>query len=160
MEQGSRVAYILVHRNSAYDARAIEAAISATDGISEVVHSKTKRALLAMAFDPNVALSRLRELGESFANRLSLPMLGECIDFTQNYLGGGSLEPSIADLTAVSPLRISGRGIGIIGTVLIVATESRQYMASLSDTLGYVINVFNRIEPNPCAPGQAQMRLF
>jgi len=160
MEQGARVAYILVYCESAYDARSIEAAISGVDGVSEVVHSKTKRALLAMPFDGMSALCRLRELGVRIAQRLSLSVRGECINCTRDYLLGGALEPSIADVTSANPFRISGTGIGIIGTVLIVATASRQYMASLSEAVGHIVTVAETVVPNPCVPGQTQLKLF
>lgn len=160
MEQGARVAQIIAHCDSAYQARSIEANISERKGISEVVHSRTKRKLLGTIFDSNAAFAQLHELRGHLAQKLSLTITGESIDFAHDYLGNRSLEISAMDLTDERPFRISGRCVGIIGSVLVVGTDKGQYMASLSIALGHVISISDQIEPNPQLSCHFQLSLF
>lgn len=160
MEQGARVAQIIAHCDSAYQARSIEAKISEREGISEVVHSRTKRKLLGTNFDSNDAFAQLDELSRHLAKKLPVTITGESIDFAHDYLGDRSLEISAIDLTDERPFMISGRGVGVIGSVLVVGTDKGQYIASLSIAFGHVISISNQIEPNPQLRGHFQLSLF
>lgn len=160
MEQGARVAQIIAHCDSAYQARSIEAKVSEREGISEVVHNRTKRRLLGTVFDSNAAIAQLYELREHLAQELSLPTTCESIDLTHHYLGNRFLELSAVDLTDEHPFRIGGVGVGIIGSVLVVGTDKGQYIASLSIALGHVVSLSDKIEPNSQLRGHYQLSLF
>ena len=159
-EQGARVAQIIAHCDSAYQARAIEAKISEREGISEVIHNRTKRRLLGTFFDSDTAIAQLTELRELLAKELSLTNTYESFDLTHHYLGRRSIELSAIDLTDEQPLKIGGVGVGIIGSVIIVETEKGQCIASLSKTIGHVVSLSNQIELNSQLEGHYQTSLF
>jgi hypothetical protein len=160
MEQGARVAQIIAYCDSAYQARSIEAKVSEKEGISEVVHIRTKRRLLGTIFDSNTAIAQLHELNELLAQELSLQTIYESIDLTYQYLGNRSLELSAVDLTDEHPFSIGGIGVGIIGSVLVVETDKGQYIASLSKALGHVVSLSDQLEPNSQLRDHYQFSLF
>jgi hypothetical protein len=156
--QGARLALLLAMFDDAYDARDCEARVSRTLALPEQVRGATKRALINEPLDVarvSALLERTRREAEA---ALALPPLAAPLTHLDpDYLGEAPLTLPVTDLTDAEPACISGVGLGMIGDVLIVAQENRQYMIGLARLLGRTIDVSDVLRDNPVRPGGEQL---
>jgi hypothetical protein len=158
MEQGARIAAIVASFQDAYAARDIERVLIARPELSETVQNVTKRRLLNTPFD----VSRARVVLQEFVERLNIDLSvseKSIVDLTGDYLGAHELEPPLLDLTDDEPVQISGRGLGMIGDILVMRQGQQQFMLSLKRAIGHMIDIDPVEKPNQIADTSTQLNL-
>ncbi len=158
VEQGARVAVKLAEAPTAWEARAIEVAVSSR-GLPEVVHDATKRRLLGKPFDAARAQGQLRDRAVALRTELDLPALADDV-VPIVHLGGVPLKQPIIDLTGERPFRISGRVVGFVGKVLVLEQRGLHFAASMTKAIAHVLELSEDEVPNPMPPGAGQLSLL
>jgi hypothetical protein len=161
LEQGARVATVICECTDAYEARAIEEAVSRSAGIPEVVRSDMKRRLLSQRFDYEEAKRDIDSAKSRIVSTLGIDICDkELVDFTEIYCGVNTVDPYIIDLTTHVPEMISGSVLGLIGNALLTGQGGKQFMLSLKKVLSHIVTVDADEEPNIYAPVSVQTSLF
>jgi Protein of unknown function (DUF2797) len=144
LEQGARLGSVIAELPNADLARELEASIALRFEVSEFVRAARKRQLLGV---PLVLPAAHRELAEMLAHVLEhepdIARPGPIQELDGYYFGTAPLPTSLTDLSETEPHSISGRCIGMIGDVLVVAQGERRYMLSIGESVGHRV----RIEP-------------
>jgi hypothetical protein len=156
--QGARVATVIASFDDAYQARALEERIAKEVAIPEVLRSSRKRALLNEPFDlarGESALAVLRGQVEEICHVRALPFAPR--DCTADYLGARSLDLPVTDMTDERPPTISGVGVGMIGDILVVQESARQFMLSVKDVFGSVVEIEPTVRRNTKRPAAGQL---
>lgn len=161
LEQGARAALILGLYPDARSARAIEEQVSLT-GLREHLSSSAKRRLLNERFIVDSAFVELREMRRRLAS--AIPSIAaqreqDPIDLSLFQGDVASLRLPILDLSDTRPLAISGRGVGLIGDVMVVEQNRAMYMIALKQMVSYTVRIDFEETTNPTAPAQ-QASLF
>jgi len=140
--QGARLATVLVAKADAYEARAVEENVVRIAGIPEVVRSARKRSSLNERIDLQRARRALEQTRSRVAEVCGLrPATLEVHDLTAEYLGTHALDLPITDLSDERPRSITGVGIGMVGDVLVTEESGRQFMISIKELIGSVIQI-------------------
>lgn len=143
LEQGARLGAVVATLPNADVARELEASIAASFEVSEFVRAARKRQLL------NVPLS-LSEARRELADTLA--RIAEChpeadpapiLELDPYHFGAERVPSSMTDLSGTEPHAISGRCLGMIGDVLVMAQGEQRYMLSVGDSVGHRV----RFEP-------------
>jgi hypothetical protein len=160
-EQGARLATFVKLFPSAYGARGLEEQVNRELRLPESLRGETKRALLNKQFDIEEAAAELRRARSAIGARLGVETEEkEIIDLMPAYIGRGRLDPALTDVSESAPLRISGRGVGIIGDVLVTEQAGRQFMVSLKKFIAHVVAISDLEEQNAVQPAPVQRTLF
>jgi hypothetical protein len=156
--QGARLATRLLSVADAYEARSIEERVVRLTGLPEVVRSARKRAFLNEPFDPLRARQTLEETRKRVEQMCHLePTPFSAHDFTADYLGAHRLDLPVTDLTEERPLSISGLGVGLIGDVLVVEESGRQFILSVKELIGRVVEIDGTARRNSKRPAAGQL---
>ncbi len=154
-EQGARVATIIKRCRNAYEARDVEATISEKSDLSDAITSTIKRKLLNTYFDYQDADQEIRKIRNYIATELHIEIEQTEIHNLQNYyIQNYSLDSNIVDVSKEKPLYISGKGIGMIGDILIVEQGGRQFMVSIKLFVSHLIRITDQIKEHLAAPIQ------
>ncbi|MEG0989727.1 MAG: DUF2797 domain-containing protein [Gordonibacter sp.] len=137
LEQGARAGRIVGRFDDAYQARELEAALCAQEGIAETMRASKKLDLLANVRydakeavaaldDEAVRLARVEVVGAAGFDGRDLPQ-----DLSRFYFGGPS--PACADLQIPDgPADVcAGRCVGMVGGVLVLEQQGTNYLVSL-----------------------------
>jgi hypothetical protein len=156
--QGARLATLLVAVADAYEARALEERIVKDAAIPETLRAARKRNLVNEPFDraraERVLLESRKRVEETCETR---PLPFAVHDFSADYLGSYALDLPVTDLTDESPISISGRGVGLIGDVLVVEESGRQFMVSVKELVGRVVTIEPTVRRNVKKPASGQL---
>jgi hypothetical protein len=156
--QGARLATRLLSVGDAYEARRIEERVVRLAALPEVVRAARKRAFLNEPFDPLRARQTLEETRRRVEQVCDLaPAPFSVHDFTADYLGAHTLDLPVTDLTDERPLSISGRGVGLVGDVLLVEESGRQFMLSVKDLIGRAVEIESTARRNSKRPAAGQL---
>jgi hypothetical protein len=161
LEQGARAATIVKNCQNAYEARKIEEDINKKLGIPDSVKADKKRALLNQRFDYREAKIEIEDIKYRIATELELNVdNNELEDFNRIYLGRNILNANTIDLSNETPLTISGKGIGMIGDILVMEQNNRLFITSLKKYLAHVVAVDNFEQQNKYKVAPIQTTLF
>ena len=143
LEQGARHGAVIAELPNADAARALEEAIARDFGVAESVRSARKRQLLAVPPAPEVAR---RELAEMMARvAAAYPEVvrpAPIADLDACYFGEQPLQGTFTDLSETEPLAISGRCIGMIGDILVMAgRDRRRFLLGIGAGVGHRIEL-------------------
>lgn len=157
LEQGARLAVIVCECSNAYSAREMEVGVSELLGVGEAVRGATKRKYINMSLDSQKAHVELEHCASVIASKYGLDHSYDIEDLNCEYLGHFDIRSAVMDLTGSARTVVSGRGIGMIGEVLLLEQAQRKYMFSLKSILGRVVQLTSKEER---VAGAAQMELF
>jgi hypothetical protein len=144
LEQGARLGAVVAHLPDANRARELEASIARDFDVSEFVRAARKRQLLAAPLSLRAAREELDHMLASIAERHPEAARPEPVrELDGYYFAGERLPSSITDLSDTLPHAISGRCLGMIGDVLVVAQRDQRFMLSIGDSVGHRV----RVEP-------------
>ncbi len=142
LEQGARSALILGTFPTANVARQHEAAIARLEGIAETIQARKKLTLLAKPYDTTAAIKELLDTQKTITKEMGLhtditqPLLLDRIYIAQST----DFRPhTLIDISGQST--VSGKFIGMFGSVLIMEQNDSQFMYSISQKRGYKVTL-------------------
>jgi hypothetical protein len=145
LEQGARLGAIIASFPSAEAARELEASIVGEFGVAESVRAARKRQLLGVPLALDAARRELAALVEQVASHHpNVDAHAPIVALDQHYFGAAPVPRTITDLSETLPHCISGRCLGMIGDVLVMAQGDRHYMLSIGDSVASQV----RLETN------------
>jgi hypothetical protein len=145
LEQGARLGAVIAELPDADRARELEASIARDFDVSEFVRATRKRQLLAAPLSLRTAREQLEHMLARIAERHPEVAHPEPIqELDSHYFGGERLPSTLTDLSETLPHSISGRCVGMIGDVLVVAQRDQRFMLSIGDSVGHRV----RLEPH------------
>lgn len=154
-EQGARAAAIIEHCNNAYEARSIEKAIECDLKMPSTLSNQIKRKFINKPFDFSKAVIEINKICNLIVGDLNIEITQpEIIDLSKYYSGDSRIDSYITDVSNDLPLYISGKGIGMIGDILIVEQSNRQFMMSLKQYISHVVYISNEIKKHDVKPIQ------
>lgn len=158
-EQGARAAVIMHEYDNAQKARETELMIKNNFQIPEVVNNSKKMKLIREIFDYTDAKEKLLKLSDEFHRQIDSTAIEtpKIYNFDQNYLGQNTLKKDIFDVSAVSPLSISGKCIGMIGNILIVEQQNQQYMVPIKLFISHTVSFSQEIIKSKIVPTQLSL---
>ncbi len=137
LEQGARLGTVIASLPTADAARELEADIVRGFGVAESVRAARKRQLLGVPLRVSDARAELVQmLARIAASHSHVDAQAPVLTLDQHYFGTERLPSSLTDLSETYPHCISGRCIGLIGDVLVVAQRERHYMLSIGESQG------------------------
>jgi hypothetical protein len=149
LEQGARLGCILAELPDADRARELEASIADSGEASEFVRSARKRQLLGLPLTLAAVRAELAATIARVAERHSeVVRPGPILELDGHYFGSARLPSTLTDLSGTEPHAISGRCLGMIGDVMVMAQGERHYMLSLGESVGYRIELEPRESEN------------
>ncbi|MGI6045780.1 MAG: DUF2797 domain-containing protein [Eggerthellaceae bacterium] len=148
LEQGARAAQIVGRFENAYDARKLEAALCAQEGILETMRLSKKTNLLAEeSYDVHEAQATLKTLVDYLSKNDSLRDCGFLIsepvlDFSSTYFSGPA--PSSDDLQIAEGAddACGGLCVGMVGACLIFNQHDMNFIVPIKDWESHQINLF------------------
>jgi hypothetical protein len=144
LEQGARLGAVVAQLPDANRARELEASIARDFGVSEFVRAARKRQLLAAPLSLRAAREELEHAVSRIAERHAQAARPEPVqELDRHYFASERLPSTLTDLSETLPHAISGRCLGMIGDVLVVAQRDRHFMLSIGDSVGHRV----RLEP-------------
>lgn len=136
LEQGARLGAIIASFPNADAARELEASIASRFGVAEAVRSARKRALLGAPLALVAARAELASLIERVAEQHPEVDAHAPIQALDTfYFATTPLPATLTDLSDTLPHSISGRCLGMIGDVIVVAQGQRHFMLSIGDSM-------------------------
>lgn len=145
LEQGARLGAVVAQLPDANRARELEASIARDFDVSESVRAARKRQLLAAPLSLRAAREELEQAVARIAERHPEAARPEPVqELDRYYFAGERLPSTLTDLSETLPHAISGRCLGMIGDVLVVAQRDRCFMLSIGDSVGHRV----RLEPH------------
>jgi hypothetical protein len=142
LEQGARLGSIIAELPDADRARALEASIASNFDASEFVRTARKRQLLGMPLSLGAARAELAAtLARVVERHPDVARPGPILELDGHYLGAQRLPSSLTDLSETDPPSISGRCIGMIGDVLVMAQGDRHYILSIGESIGHRVSI-------------------
>lgn len=145
LEQGARLGAVIAELPDADRARELEASIAREFDVSEFVRATRKRQLLTAPLSLRTAREQLGHMLTRIAERHPEAAHPEPIqELDSHYFGGERLPSTLTDLSETLPHSISGRCVGMIGDVLVVAQRDQRFMLSIGDSVGHRV----RLEPH------------
>ena len=161
LEQGARAATIVKKCPDAYEARKIEKEVREILGVSEWVKTDKKIQLLGQHFSHKDAQKDIDFLKSNIARELMIEVEDEEIfDFTGSYIKDNQLNPDMIDLSKERPQIISGRGVGIVGDILIMEQGGLQFVTTLKNYLAHVVSISSFEKENSFTVKPKQLTLF
>lgn len=137
LEQGARQAIILDTFPTAQIARQYEAAIAQLPGIAETVSVKQKLSLLKEPFDP-AHLTAAKQRAEAHTGVRFRS--GDMLVFDDTYFPQGA--PDFTHLVnTASQLLISGRTVGMLGSLLMCTQQETTLALPMKQCIGYKIHI-------------------
>lgn len=137
LEQGARAALLIKKCEDAYKAREIESQVSSKTDITEQMRSDQKRKLIK-TFNFEDAAKTLMETRKLIQSKLDLELNeDEPINFQKFYLGKNSIGGAIEDLSSNKTPKLTGKGIGMIGDVLLLDQGNKTNIISLKKFIGF-----------------------
>jgi hypothetical protein len=137
LEQGARLGAVIASFEDADRARELEETIARSFDVAEAVRATRKRQLLATPFSANAARLELARMIEQIARlRPEVDRHPEILELDRHYADARSFEGTLTDLSETEPPRISGRCLGMIGDILLMAEDSRRFILSIGNLLG------------------------
>lgn len=156
--QGARLATRLLSVGNAYAAREVEERAAREAGLTEALRASRKRQLLNVPLDAAAGARLLEGTRERLARTLGIKAAeAEIHDLTRDYLGAGQLDLPVTDVSDDAPQGISGVGVGLVGDILIVEEAGRQFMLSLKELIGRVIELDATVRSNRRRPTAGQL---
>jgi hypothetical protein len=144
LEQGARLGAIIASFSSADAARELEASIVAQFGVAESVRAARKRQLLGVPLASEAAHAQLAALiGQVAAHHPNVDAHAPIVALDQHYFGAAKVPRTITDLSETLPHCISGRCLGMIGDIIVMAQGERHFMLSIGDSVASLV----RLEP-------------
>jgi hypothetical protein len=144
LEQGARLGVVIASYPTADAARELEASIVRHFGVAESVRAARKRQLLGVPLSLEVARSELAGLlARVSEHHPEVDRQAPIQVLDPHYFGSSALPTSLTDLSETLPHCISGRCLGMIGDVIVMAQGARHFMLSIGDSVGSRI----RLEP-------------
>jgi uncharacterized protein DUF2797 len=132
LEQGARLGAVIASFEDADRARELEAMIASNFEVSESVRAARKRHLLGAPFAPHVARLELARMIESIAQASpDVDPHPELLELDRHYADPDSFAGALTDLSDTDPAGISGRCLGMIGDILLVAEGTQRFMLSV-----------------------------
>ena len=142
LEQGARLGAVIASLPDADRARELEASIARGFDVSEFVRAARKRQLLATPLSSSAAREELASTVARIAERHPEASHPDPIqELDPYYFGSEGLPSTLTDLSETLPPSISGRCVGMIGDVLIMAQGDRRYMLSIGDSVGFRVRL-------------------
>lgn len=135
LEQGARAAVVLQITPDAYQARELEARISAIFRIPERITSAQKKQLLNIPYSFSQATDSLSQRAQAITQRLGIEAVQHLIqDLQAHYFS--ELQPSMLIDADRRKRPIAGQVVGMIGDLLVYKAEGRFWVAALKGRLG------------------------
>lgn len=154
-EQGARAATVIKKCYNAYEARDMESIVERKLNLPDAINSNTKRKFLNEPFNFHNAVIELRQICNRIEAELNIEIeQTEISDLQKYYLGEHSLGSGIVDVSKEKPLYISGKGIGMIGDMLIVEQVNRQFMASIKLFISHLVQITDEMKEYSVVPIQ------
>jgi hypothetical protein len=142
LEQGARLGVIIAELPDADRARELEASIAANFEVSEFVRAARKRQLLGVPLGLAPARAELAALLARVIERYpDLARAAPIVELDGHYLGARRIPTSLTDLSETEPHSISGRCIGMIGDVLMMAQRDKHFMLSIGESVGHRVDI-------------------
>lgn len=146
-EQGARAATIIKECVNAYEARHIELSIGKGLSLPESFRRNQKRELINLPFRYAQAMKDIDVVRHRIEKQLNIQIQNtEIVDLGRYFFGDKVLDTDIKDVTDQEPLFISGKGIGMIGDILIVGQSEKQFMVSVKKFISYMIEIENGVK--------------
>lgn len=156
LDQGARTALIIKEYPNANIARQYEAKIAALSGIAENLQHKMKHKLLMRPYDPELGKGELREVLDRVISELRItPDSNQPLDLSPFYLDKNNFNPH--QLIQLTENKISGKILGMVGGNILAEQDSTPFFLSLSDLVGYNVEISSEAEQNQHAPQQVSM---
>jgi hypothetical protein len=157
LEQGARSAVIIKTYPSADVARQYEAKIAALPGLRETVKLTTKYSLATRNYDRQAGTEELLAAQQKVADTLGVtPDDNLPLSLDDYYFGEHTFTPTSA--INLQPITgISGRCIGMLGSLLVMQQDNQQYFLPLTSLLGHRVRLSYDEVPNQHAPQQVSL---
>lgn len=156
LEQGARSAMLVKNCNNAYEAREIEEYTHKHLGIPETVTRNKKIDFISKKYDYINARNRLMRIRDKISQEFSLARKGKILQLNSYYLGNENIENPIL----VKNKYISGRGVGIVGSVYVCEESNRQFMIDLHSFIAHIVRTDLRVIKNKYKKTVKQNSLF
>lgn len=147
LEQGARSAIILDTLSSAHIARQYEAQIAAIPGIAETVQLRKKLELMTLSYDAALAEQELEACKAIIESHIGITFgSAKVLFFDSVYF---PMEP--IDLSAVHSMTsahlLSGKGMGLLGSILFCEQADNHFYLPLKNHVGYRVSLTDAITP-------------
>jgi hypothetical protein len=147
LEQGARSALILEELPSAHIARQYEARIAALPGIAESIQVRKKTSLATVPYDTAAAGQELATVKQTIEAMLNITFTRqEILTFDTTYFPNDVPQLSDAHLL-VDRHQVSGKGIGMIGSLLFCAQQDEILYLPMKKYVGYRTLIDDTITP-------------
>jgi hypothetical protein len=144
LEQGARLGAVVAELPNAELARELEASIANGFEVCEFVRAARKRQLLSAPLSLSAARRDLEEtIARVVACHPDVARPAPILELDGYYFGSQRVPSSLTDLSETEPHSISGRCIGMIGDVIVMAQGEQHFMLSIGESVGHRL----RIEP-------------
>jgi hypothetical protein len=149
LEQGARLGAIVGSFPNADAARQLEASIVRSFGVAESVRAARKRQLLGIPLAIDGARAELATLIERIsAQHPEVDARAPIQALDRHYFGTTAVPASLTDLSETLPHGISGRCIGMIGDVIVMAQGERHFMLSIGESVASRVRLEARESEN------------
>lgn len=147
LEQGARAGCIVGRFDDAYQARELEAALVAQEGIVETMRVAKKLELLAnVRYDADEALvtlerERARLAGIEAVRTAGIDAAEQPRDFSPYYFDGPSPSCDVMQIPEGFADVCGGRCVGMVGCILVFDQQGTSYLASIKDAESHCIDL-------------------
>jgi hypothetical protein len=139
LEQGARLGAVVATLPNADLARELEASIAAGFEVSEFVRAARKRQLLNVPLSTSAARQELADTLACIAACHPEADPAPILELDPYHFGTERVPSSLIDLSETEPHAISGRCLGMIGDVIVMAQGDQRYMLSVGESVGHRI---------------------
>jgi len=159
LEQGARVSTVIFHCKDAYEARDLEVKVSNLLQIPEVIRKKTKSDLINFKIDPIKLEKQVTEAKEKINAGLDVSCENSKVHFLDQYYNPLEkvITKDIIDLSENKPLMISGKIIGLFGSILVLENQGHQFKVLLGKLIGHRVIISDTVETIHFEPTQAKL---
>ncbi len=156
LEQGARCAIIIKTCDNAYDAREIEEYTHKFLSVPEVVSRNKKIQLVINNYDSKLAKEKLNDMKNEISKEFDLDINNKIEVFDNYYLENNVLR----DPDIVKNNYISGSGIAMIGSFLVVEASNSQFVIDLHPWISHIVQIDANIINNKYNKQIKQNSLF
>jgi hypothetical protein len=147
LEQGARCAIILDTLPSAHIARQYEAQIAALPGIAETIQLRKKIELMTRAYDATLAKQELEASKAIIESHIGITFgSAKVLTFDSTYFPKELIDLRITHPTTSEHL-LSGKGIGMLGSVLFCEQADNHFYLPIKKYVGYRLTLTDTVTP-------------
>lgn len=152
LEQGAKVASIILHCPDAYEARRVEVMVSKSLGLKETVNSSVKKSFLSQPYDESKAIETLSSLIKEIRDttEIEVESFQLVTDLTDQFWSTTvplKYVEIAMDITELNPFALSGKIVGMVGDILIFENNKNYFSASLKKIMSYQVSLLEKEVP-------------